>query len=257
MKNFIDLLLSYLNIKVTKKSSFDILISYAKDSQLLQLLKAINSNYRSDFINYINDSKSELGQDLFVLSELKFKKKGFFVEFGATNGIDSSNTYLLEKNFNWNGILAEPAKIFHEQLKSNRKSQIDKSCIWNKTGEILNFSETKVASLSTISSFSNCDAHTKSRKKSSSYLVETISLEDLLKKFNAPNIIDYLSIDTEGSEFEILNNFNFNKYKFRIITCEHNGTLNREKIYDLLIRNGYKRKFVQLSKYDDWYYLDS
>ena len=51
-------------------------------------------------------SKSQLKQDIFVLLETGFKRNGFFVEFGATNGIDLSNTYLLEKRFGWNGILA-------------------------------------------------------------------------------------------------------------------------------------------------------
>ena len=49
-----------------------------------------------------------------VLDQLNFKKNGFFVEFGAGNGEKFSNTFLLEKNFNWNGILAEPCKSFHK-----------------------------------------------------------------------------------------------------------------------------------------------
>ena len=65
------------------------------------------------------------------------------------------------------------------------------------------------------------------------YKVPTISLLDLLDIHNAPKFIDYLSIDTEGSEYEILNAFDFNKYKFRVITCEHNFTPMREKIYKL------------------------
>ena len=54
-------------------------------------------------------SRSQLRQDIFVLCTLDFKRNGFFVEFGATNGVDLSNSYLLETEFNWTGILAEPA----------------------------------------------------------------------------------------------------------------------------------------------------
>ena len=86
------------------------------------------------------------------------------------------------------------------------------------------------------------------------YKVKTISLIDLLLKYNAPKQIDYLSIDTEGSEFEILNAFDFNLYDIKIITCEHNATLNKKKIYNLLINNGYKRKFEEFSNpNEDWY----
>ena len=74
--------------------------------------------------------------------------------------------------------------------------------------------------------------------------------------FMAPKIIDYLSIDTEGSEYEILKNLYFKNYKFKVITCEHNYNENREKIYNLLSDNGYKRKLTKISKFEDWYILD-
>jgi hypothetical protein len=75
----------------------------------------------------------------------------------------------------------------------------------------------------------------------------------MLKKYNAPKQIDYLSIDTEGSEFEILNSFNFDLYDIKIITCEHNYTPMRKKIYSLLTKNGYDRKYSEYSQFDDWY----
>ena len=75
----------------------------------------------------------------------------------------------------------------------------------------------------------------------------------MLRKHKAPKYIDYLSIDTEGSEFEILNSFNFAEYSFGVITCEHNYGQNRNAIYDLLSQNGYYRRFEKLSKFDDWY----
>ena len=66
-------------------------------------------------------------------------------------------------------------------------------------------------------------------------------------------MIDYLSIDTEGSELDILNNFDFNSYQFRVITCEHNYSSNRDKIYNLLSNNGYKRVMTDISQFDDYY----
>ena len=63
--------------------------------------------------------------------------------------------------------------------------------------------------------------------------------------------IDYLSIDTEGSEYEILKTFDFDKYKVKIITCECNYTPTRNKIYSLLSANGYQRKFTKFSQWDD------
>ena len=75
---------------------------------------------KSKYIDYIDLSKSQIRQDLFVLSELRFKQNGYFVDFGATNGLDISNSYLLETQFNWKGILAEPAKKWHKDLKKQK-----------------------------------------------------------------------------------------------------------------------------------------
>jgi FkbM family methyltransferase len=201
-------------------------------------------------------SKAQLKQDIFVLSELDCKTGGYFVEFGATNGVDLSNTYLLETKFGWTGILAEPARVWHDALVANRKCCISFDCVWSKSHEELEFNEVGAADLSTIDVFSNGDEHAKIRKEGKKYNVYTVSLLDLLRKYKAPKEIDYLSIDTEGSEFEILNAFDFDAYKIKIITCEHNYTPMREKIYDLLTSKGYTRKFPNLSRFDDWYVLE-
>jgi FkbM family methyltransferase len=199
-------------------------------------------------------SKSQLRQDLFVLSRLNFKENGFFVEFGATNGKDLSNTYLLEKYFGWTGVLAEPGQIWQEPLRLNRpNSLIDSSCVWKTSNEVMIFNETKVPELSTLSMYSGADSHFKARRRGRKYSVKTISLLDLLAKHNAPSHIDYLSIDTEGSEFEILNSFDFNRYTFGVITCEHNDSENRGKVFRLLTANGYERQLETLSRVDDWY----
>ena len=113
-----------------------------------------------------------------------------------------------------------------------------------------------MAELSTIDAFSATDSHATIRTQGINYQVETISLNDLLRRHQAPTMIDYLSIDTEGSEFEILSHFDFSEFRFRTITCEHNGTEAREKIFDLLTANGYVRKHPELSKFDDWYVLE-
>lgn len=199
-------------------------------------------------------SRSQLRQDIFVLCELDFKRDGFFVEFGATNGVDLSNSYLLETEFNWKGILAEPARSWHADLKSNRRAEIETRCVWRSTGEQLTFNEVpRSKELSTIDEFSASDGHAKRRAKGMRYKVETVSLNDLLDAHNAPIVIDYLSIDTEGSEYEILANFDFSKHRFRVITCEHNYTQERDKIHTLLTEKGYLRKFEDVSQFDDWY----
>ena len=219
----------------------------------INLILELPDEHSSRLLRALRNSRSQLGQDLFVLSELNFKRDGFFVEFGAASGIDLSNTCLLERDFGWKGILAEPARRWHQELKSNRTCSIETDCVWRDSTSLLTFNEVDTGELSTIATYSSSDAHSEARKHGTTYNVKTISLEDLLSRHQAPRKIDYLSIDTEGSELEILSSFNFDKYDFKIITCEHNFTPARETIYSLLIQNGYVRKYTQFSQFDDWY----
>lgn len=203
--------------------------------------------------NHLLRSHAQLLQDLFVLFELKNKRGGFFVDFGATDGVHINNTFMLERDFGWTGILAEPGRQWHERLRKNRNSRISTDCVWRKTGEILSFNDAEDGELSGIEELFASDGHEDKRKNGNRYPVKTISLTDLLISFDAPRVVDYMSVDTEGSEYEILSAFDSNRYDIRIITVEHNYTPNRAKIHDLLERFGYHRKFQQLSQWDDWY----
>lgn len=210
-----------------------------------------------DFISFagkrLDFSSSQIMQDLLVLFIFREKGKGYFVEFGATDGVYLSNTYLLEKRYGWQGILSEPAKIWHQALFQQRSCHIEKDCVWSKTGDKLLFNETENPEISTLEHFTENDSLAASRTKGKKYEVPTISLLDLLKKYNAPSFIDYISLDTEGSELEILAAFDFKQFSFGVITVEHNFSDNRQNIYDLLTREGYVRILEPLSMYDDWY----
>lgn len=201
---------------------------------------------------------SQLGQDLLALSVNSFKRNGFFVEFGALDGIQDSNTYLLEKEFGWTGILAEPANIFRSKLADNRSSIVDHRAVAGSSGQILEFKETmtQLGFSGLIDYFDPNDMHAVRRKESLGeiYSVTTVSLNDLLSEHNAPKIIDYMSVDTEGSELSILENFDFNKHQINLLTVEHNyNTHTRKLICDLLESNGFKRVLTDLSDIDDWY----
>jgi len=226
-----------------------------RSRQDLKFIMALGPANLKSIITLLSKSKSQLKQDLFILSETKYKREGYFVEFGATNGIDLSNTYLLETEFSWKGILAEPANVWKLKLHENRPSAfVETLCVWKDSNSLLTFNETDYPELSTLDIFSgNDDWYTNARQAGKKYEVQTISLNDLLRKYQAPKYIDYLSIDTEGSEYEILNAFDFSEYSIGIITVEHNYSPKREMIFALLTSKGYKRKYENISNFDDWY----
>lgn len=202
---------------------------------------------------HLSQSSAQLLQDLFVLHQTGQRREGYFVEFGATDGVNISNTVLLEREYGWTGALAEPARYWQEALHANRRCAISTDCIWHSSGQMLAFNETPDREYSTLDHLSTGDWHAARRTQGLRYNVPTLSLNDWLERLDAPQQIDYLSIDTEGSEFDILNAFDFTRRHIHIITVEHNFTPSREGIQTLMARNGYQRKFEQFSRWDDWY----
>lgn len=214
-----------------------------------------------DFVSVIqnNTTNSQNYQDLWALFENKFKRDGFFVEFGATDGVTGNNTLLLEREYGWTGILAEPNPHWHNDLFVNRKCNITKKCVYTKSGVNVDFLMTDAPDLATIKGFGNDDEWKEARKNAPSIQVPTISLVELLDYYRAPEVVDYMSVDTEGTEYGILNAFfmqNVDKYKVRAITVEHNFTPMRDKLFELMAANGYRRVFTEVSRWDDFYVRD-
>jgi FkbM family methyltransferase len=260
IKKIVNTSLERIGLRLVKKSSIttyeDLAVEYQKNfrsGEDIPFLLSLPAAAIRDVLKLAPFSKSQIRQDLFVLTATNFKRHGFFVEFGATDGISLNNSHLLEKEFSWSGILAEPARMWHKNLRSNRQADISTSCVWSESGKSIEFVEASIPELSTAEEFLKSDSHATSREISKSYSVDTISLNDLLVQYGAPEIIDYLSIDTEGSELSILEPLDFTKWKFRVITVEHNFTNQRKLIHDLLVLNGYVRVCEDASRFDDWY----
>jgi FkbM family methyltransferase len=198
-------------------------------------------------------SYSQLGQDLEVLKTLNNKRNGYFIEIGANDGIQLSNTYLLETMYDWTGICIEPIPDVYNSLVKNRpKSLHCNRAIFSESNKIIKFDiANKYNLLSGISEYIDC--HTKTVNKNKTQIeVLTLTFNDLLIQYNAPAYIDYLSLDTEGSELEILKSVDLNKYTFGLIDVEHNYIEpRRTQIRELLEANGYE--YIKANNFDDCY----
>jgi FkbM family methyltransferase len=196
---------------------------------------------------------SQLGQDLKVIEFYDKKENGFFIEIGASDGINLSNTYLLETQYKWKGICCEPIHHnFVKLIKNRPNSTCYDKAVYNESGLILNFDIANNCDL--LSGISeHIDTHKSLVDKNKEVIrVETISLLDVLDNANAPLFIEYMSLDTEGSEFEILKNFDFEKYTFGLIDVEHNyHEPRRTNIKNLLLSKGYI--YIGQNNWDDMY----
>ena len=157
-------------------------------------------------------------------------------------------------------VLSEPSPQWHEVLKENRQyTKIIKKCIWSESGKILDFFMSDRGNFSTLNEFIDSDKYsmplnTESRKKAGKLItVETISLNDVIKEYFNNTSPSYISIDTEGSEFKILESFNFKKYRPKVFTVEHNFTELQNKIDELMVSKNYERIFRKLTSFDAWY----
>ena len=228
------------------------------------LFKSENKKLLYKLINLTKDKnnliKSQLYQDIFAVLMVGKNYDKTFLEFGATDGLELSNTYLLENNCGWTGVLCEPSPQWHDILKKNRpNTKIVTECIWNKSNQKLRFFVSDVGVLSTLEEFKESDklsipGNTKLRiEKGNLITVNTISLNELIEKeFNGKSP-SYISIDTEGSEYEILKAFDFKKYDPVCFTIEHNFTNLQKDIDEIMKSNNYLRIFKEITAFDAWY----
>lgn len=207
----------------------------AKYIALLEAYISKNKNYHSQY-----------GQDRFVDSYYTGKKNGFFVEIGAFDGITGSNTLYFESR-GWDGIVIEPNPIHTASLKKNRTCKVEAVCLAETEGQVL-FTSIEGYS-STLSGIQKSydqkhlkrisDEISRYGGTQNNIMVPAVNLKTLLNKYNVREV-DYLSVDTEGSEFQILKGIDFSAVPTRLISVEINYGRGTD-ILNLLTRHGYHR----------------
>ena len=200
----------------------------------------------------MNETISQLGADDWVLSHYK---KGYFVDAGCCDGEHISNTYKLEK-LGWNGICID---VFPTNFDRRPNSKVVEAALHGIKDLELDFIISKAPEISGISEYLG-------KKGTAAYTgwepyiekiikVKTQLLHEILDANNAPEFIEYLSIDIEGVELEVLKTFPFDRYKFGCISLEHNyEEPRRTQIKDLLKSKGYT--YIKQVKADDWFMLE-
>lgn len=191
---------------------------------------------------------SQLGQDGFVLS---YFKKGFYIDVGAADPVSLSNTWLLDR-LGWEGVCVDPLLDEMVYRKVKRRARLEKVAITRKSG-VCRFLKCLHRNLSVLEEHKDGDKNSGMRRKKGGEVleVEGVSLDDFLCRVEAPKFIEYMSIDIEGAEFSILEDFSW-KWEFGVMTLEYNyGVGVLKKLKDLLGLHGYFLKRVVL--WDLWF----
>ena len=176
--------------------------------------------------------------DLKILPYLKNIEGGFFVEAGALDGLFMSNTKLLE-DLGWTGLLIEPSFEACKRCLKNRKSTV----VWNALvsnhykgekvyGDFFYNGEEGKGAWSSITR----NQHALKKKIS----VPTITLSNVLRTFNIKKV-DFLSLDVEGYELNVLKGLDFDEFDVKYILVEVNfNDYDLEDMDELLGKHGYK-----------------
>jgi FkbM family methyltransferase len=196
-------------------------------------------------------SHSQFGQDIVVAEFFQMRRDGYFIELGAYDGVDLSNTYSLEKELGWSGICIEALPDMFALLEKNRACICVQSAVYSEGGLEFEFSDDKYLSGITQHIDKHMEAIEFPKIK-----VQTRTLTDIMDEHNMPSYIEYLSLDTEGSELEILRGIDWSRYSFGYINIEHNFVEPRRKeMREFLESRGYR--YLRENFYDDDYALNN
>ena len=177
--------------------------------------------------NCRNDGHSQYGQDQVVFDLLGKPKTGVFIDIGANDGLTISNSLLFEEK-GWQGICIEPHPTIFNELENNRKCHCVNACIADKDGWV-DFLAVEGPSHMLSGIYSFMDPHHRERideeiaengGNKTIIKVEALTPATLLKRFSITEI-DFLSVDTEGCEFPILQTFNFDENPASVISVEN------------------------------------
>jgi FkbM family methyltransferase len=194
---------------------------------------------------------SQNGQTQFILSFFKHRRSGVFVDCGVLDGIRHSNTYVLEHDFGWSGLLIEASPSFFNMAianRSNRNRYINKA-IYSHSGLTLSFSEIDWSASPGLSGLSLLLSKSKRHMKRinsevseasiRAYQVTTITLDDAMNGSGIQPAFEFLKIDIEGGEIPALQGLNLLHWKPQLISVEINYTKDLSHITNLLKESGY------------------
>jgi FkbM family methyltransferase len=187
---------------------------------------------------------SQLMQDKFVDEYLNQKENGFFIEVGAHDGNSASNTLFFERHRNWKGICIEPGPEEFEKLNENRKSINVNACVSDYNGESeYTYIKGYSMMLSGLSENYNQSHQQRIHSEVNHYggevnkiTMPVKTLQSILDE-NGITDVDYCSIDTEGSELNIVKSIDYEKTNIKIFSIENN--YGDTTIKDFLESKGY------------------
>lgn len=193
---------------------------------------------------------SQFHQDFFLFKNHfnKMKTPGIYLDIAANDPYRISNTFFFDRCLNWSGICVEANDFFLEPLYRKRSCDIVPTCVGSVDGQVVDFRLSYGASGIVGSTYKSMDKMGQLKEKGQK--VETkemrcTTMKSVLGRVNV-NVIDYLSLDVEGHELEVLKGFDFENVIIKVMTIEVTGS-NMSLLREFLESKGYQHHSVDYS----------
>lgn len=197
---------------------------------------------------------SQFGEDAGLAEIFKGRRDGLCIEVGANDGINDSNTLHFEQ-LGWQCILVEPNPVLCEQIRRTRSAALYQVAASDQAGETSLFiaeGAERAHGVSTVNSTEEALDKIKSYGFSVREIkVETRRLDQILDESKVSRPIDFLSIDVEGHELEVLKGFSIDRWQPTIILAEDNSNFSDPRVADYLRSFGYVA--FRRTGVNDWY----
>jgi FkbM family methyltransferase len=190
---------------------------------------------------------SQNGEDFLLCNLLEYKDRGFYVDVGAFDGVHLSNTYSFEQQ-GWPGICVEPNPRYFQLCKRSRPLALclNFACVADEDVKTVEFYEEELGLLSGVYADREDDVRARYQGRGlafegfSTRTVPAATLNSVLSK-NLPHgtEIDFISIDVEGTELEVLRGVDLSRFRPRVLLIEANSAEAEKCLGTHLMKFGY------------------
>lgn len=191
---------------------------------------------------------SQKAQDFWVNNVLGRKRDGYFLDLAAADGLEHSNTYFFETELNWKGLLIEPNPTFFAELEKNRSSQRINEVVSDRK-HLIDFRYDNGQLGGIVADDTDNSKLIRGEQLKTGHIEQRLAkdLNEVLADAQAPNYIDYFSLDVEGAEERVISTLDFNTYRFGVLTIERANA----RVNEILLANNYK--FIRNCRFDTFY----
>lgn len=177
------------------------------------------SNLNGEYLLY-----SQFGQDYYVYTRhfSKLRRPGFYLDIATNDPVSISNTYFMDRCLRWKGVCVEANPTYYEKIHRLRSCHIVPTCVSRKDGEVVEVGLQGGAGGILGKTFKHTEKWARENIKVPTLVERCTTVQQVLDRGNIETV-DYLSLDVEGHEVQVLKGVDWSRTKINVMTIEVTG----------------------------------